>query len=256
LLTNTDFTGKFLLHLQRVDSTNNYAKDYMAKTNPKDGSVILADEQYAGRGQAGAAWEAEPLQNLTFSIIYHTDFLPAASQFYLNMAISLGLCRAVEDSLHSAEPASREVCIKWPNDIYVKNNKIAGILIENIIQGTHLSKSIIGIGLNVNQASFPGSMPATSLKLETGTSHERLEILKRVLEHVERHFRMLKTGGNTENLQKNYLGHLYRFGEWHTYADSRGQFRGCIRGVNNYGKLQVETESGIREFGMKEIEYR
>jgi BirA family biotin operon repressor/biotin-[acetyl-CoA-carboxylase] ligase len=227
----------------------------MAKTNPKDGSVILADEQYAGRGQAGSSWEAEPLHNLTFSIIYQTDFLPAASQFYLNMAVSLGLCKAVEACLLPVEPGSRKVCIKWPNDIYVKNLKIAGILIENTIQGMQLSQSVIGIGFNVNQEHFPENIHATSLKLKTGAGSDRLEVLKRVLENIEYHYLQLKAG-NWEVLKKEYLTKLYRSREWHFFTDQHGEFRGRIVDVNDHGKLLVETESGIREFGMKEIEYR
>ena len=222
----------------------------MAKTNPKDGAVILADEQYAGRGQSGNVWEAEPLKNLTFSIIYHTGFLGASEQFYLNMAVSLGLQGSVEGCLEHT-PETR---IKWPNDIYVKDRKIAGILIENIIQGTHLSKSIIGIGLNVNQEFFPDPIRATSLLLENKAAANKTEVLKNILERIEYYFLELRNG-NLEELKKTYLEKLYRMQEWHSYSDKNGTFQGKIRGISPYGNLQIETGKGIREYGMKEIQY-
>ena len=134
-VNNTFFTGKFLLHLPSVDSTNNYAKNYIAKSSPIDGTVILADEQFAGRGQSGNIWLSEAGKNLTFSIIYQTSFLLATEQFYLNMAISLGISAALASILLPDSDLS--VKIKWPNDIYVQNKKIAGILIENTISGIH-----------------------------------------------------------------------------------------------------------------------
>jgi BirA family biotin operon repressor/biotin-[acetyl-CoA-carboxylase] ligase len=233
-----------------VDSTNNYAKEYMAKTSPKDGSVILADEQYAGRGQSGNAWDAEPMKNLTFSIIYHTGFLSASEQFYLNMAVSLGLQESVEACLVH----KHDTLIKWPNDIYVKNLKIAGVLIENIIQGAHLSKSVIGIGLNVNQEFFPASILATSLLLENDGTMDRIVVLKKILERIEYYFLELRNG-YTERLKKAYLGKLYRIHEWHSYSDKNGIFRGKITGISQYGNLLVETDNGIREYGMKEIQF-
>lgn len=252
MLTNTDFTGKFLVHLRAVDSTNDHAKAYLSKTTPKDGSVILADEQYAGRGQAGADWMAEPGKNLTFSIIYFTDFLPAAAQFGLSMAVALGLSEAVAACLNAEIAAA--VRIKWPNDIYVKDEKLAGILIENVIQGERLSKSIIGIGLNVNQLSFPDGLHAASLARLCGHELDKLAVLRRVLEQVEKRYLQLKREG-AEAIRADYLARLYRFGEWYTYSDAQGKFTGRITGVNVYGHLLVETETGTREFGMKEIAY-
>ncbi|HPH88516.1 MAG TPA: biotin--[acetyl-CoA-carboxylase] ligase, partial [Chitinophagales bacterium] len=150
------------MHLPSVDSTNTYAKSLIAKSSPIDGTVILADEQFAGRGQSGNVWQSEAGKNLTFSIIYQTSFLLATEQFYLNMAVSLGIWSMVNSKLsieknkeltiHDSRFTTK---IKWPNDIYVNNQKIAGILIENTISGMHLKHSVIGVGLNVNQEQFP-----------------------------------------------------------------------------------------------------
>jgi BirA family biotin operon repressor/biotin-[acetyl-CoA-carboxylase] ligase len=180
-VNNTFFTGKFLIHLPSIDSTNNYAKEYIAKSSPIDGTVILADEQYAGRGQTGNVWLSEPNKNLTFSLIYHTSFLLATEQFYLNMAVSLGIWSTVSNQLSTVK-------IKWPNDIYVNHQKIAGILIENTISGMYLKYSVIGIGLNVNQDTFPTDVPATSLKCLTGQELDRQSVLNKLLNAVEGYF--------------------------------------------------------------------
>ena len=147
-MNNSFFTGKFLIHLPSVGSTNDYAKSYMAITSPIDGTVILADEQLAGRGQSGNSWISQSNENLTFSLIYHTSFLNATEQFYLNMAVCLGIWSMVN------RHEEKDITIKWPNDIYVKDKKIAGILIENTISGMQLKYSVIGIGLNVNHQTI------------------------------------------------------------------------------------------------------
>lgn len=250
MVTNTEFTGKFLLHLDRVGSTNDYAKEYLSKTTPNNGAVILADEQFAGRGQAGSTWTAEPAKNLTFSIIYRSDFLPAAAQFGLSMAVALGLREAVADLLGEALP----IRIKWPNDIYAGDSKLAGILIENIIQGANLSKSVIGIGLNVNSADFPEAFRAASLLTVSGRTFDRMSVLDRVLQKIESRFLRLRSG-DVANLRADYLEKLYRFGEWHQFSDSQGSFCGRIHGVNDYGYLQVDTENGIREYAIKEVRF-
>lgn len=258
-VNNTFFTGKFLLHLPSVDSTNNYAKNYIAKSSPIDGTVILADNQFAGRGQSGNSWLSESGKNLTFSVIYQTSFLLATEQFYLNMAISLGIKYAVlsmqyaDDCLLPAKllPTCK---IKWPNDIFVNDKKIAGILIENTISGMHLKHSIIGIGLNVNQEQFQDGMNATSLQNMTRLNQDRNTVLNQVLVSVEKYFLLLKER-KFERLKSEYTEHLYRYNMVSVYKKDGKPFSGKIIDVDTIGNLQMETENGRLQFGFKEISF-
>lgn len=248
-VNNTFFTGKFLVHLPSVDSTNNYAKQYLSNNSPIDGTVILADVQYAGRGQSGNSWVAEPNLNLTFSIIYHTGFLRASEQFYLNMAVSLGVWSMVDSQLKSSS-----VKVKWPNDIFVNNLKIAGILIENTISGMNLKHSIIGIGLNVNQTTFPPGLSATSLFLETNQLADINFILGEVLARIEKYYLLLKERRQAQ-IRAEYLKHLYRFLELSRFKTDESTFTGKIIDIDNNGKLIIETDKGLKSFGFKEVSF-
>lgn len=260
IINNTFFTGKFLIHLPSVDSTNTYAKEHLSKSTPIDGTVILADEQYAGRGQAGNIWQSTPDENLTFSIIYKTDFLQAAAQFGLNMAISLGIRTAVAEIIGQQGRQHMNVSIKWPNDIYIDDKKVAGILIENTISGMYLKHSIIGIGLNVNQQDFAELTRATSLRRELDKSMERISVLKEVLTAIERYFFLLKEG-KTALLKSAYISHLYRYNEMAAFEKDHLSLQGCIKDVSPTGLLimDVMQEDGSlqeMQFAFKEIAFR
>lgn len=252
-VNNTFFTGKFLLHLPSVDSTNNFAKSYIAKSSPIDGTVILADEQYAGRGQSGNTWLADPNKNLTFSLIYHTSFLNATEQFWLNIAISLGIATGIHSIIQQFNNPT--IKIKWPNDIYVKDKKIAGILIENTILGMHLKYSVIGIGLNINQDAFPETISGTSLKLILHKEFALDQVLDQVLVSIEKYFLWLKERRFNE-LKATYLQHLYRFNEVSKYKRyDQIIFEGCIKDVDVSGNLILETKEGLEKFGFKQISF-
>jgi BirA family biotin operon repressor/biotin-[acetyl-CoA-carboxylase] ligase len=255
-VNNTFFTGKFLLHLPSVDSTNNYAKQHLAKSSPIDGTVILADEQFAGRGQAGNVWQSEPNKNLTFSIIYQTSFLQATEQFYLSMAVSLGIKHAIHSIIQKFSNSITK--IKWPNDIYVGNKKIAGILIENTISGMHLKDSVIGIGLNVNQENFPEEINATSLKVLLKNEMKKTEILNEILVFVEKYFLLLKER-KFERIKKEYLENIFRYNETAFFKKEEQIFEGKITDVDVTGNLIIETQNGSgsseRKFGFKEISF-
>lgn len=260
IINNTFFTGKFLIHLPSVDSTNTYAKEHLSKSTPIDGTVILADEQYAGRGQAGNIWQSTPCENLTFSIIFKTDFLPAAAQFGLNMAISLGIRTAVAEIIGQQGRQHMNVSIKWPNDIYIDDKKVSGILIENTISGMYLKHSIIGIGLNVNQQDFAELTRATSLRRELDKSMEQISVLKEVLAAIERYFFLLKEG-KTTLLKSAYISHLYRYNEMAAFEKDHLSLQGCIKDVSPTGLLimDVMQEDGSlqeMQFAFKEIAFR
>ncbi|MCB0507905.1 MAG: biotin--[acetyl-CoA-carboxylase] ligase [Bacteroidetes bacterium] len=260
-VNNTLFTGKFLLHLPTVDSTNNYAKEWIAKNSPINGTVIIADEQVAGRGQKGNVWISEAGKNLTFSVIYKTDFLLATEQFWLNIAVSLGVWSAVEKQLNAhkeiengAHSLPTKTSIKWPNDIYVSNEKIAGILIENTIQGQYLKQSVIGIGCNVNQQHFPENLNATSLCLLLKNEIDKLSFFLMMLEEIERFYLLLKER-KLERLKKEYIDNLFRYNVTSNYKKDEILFEGKIIDVDANGYLVMETENGIQQFGFKEISF-
>jgi len=163
-LQNNTFSGLFvgqnLVTLTEVDSTNNFLKQTLANSTPlTEGTVIMAESQYAGRGQQQNKWHSEPGKNLTISILLKPAFLPVTQQFNLNLAISVGIINALIPVLGTG------VKIKWPNDVYFNDKKLGGVLIENIIQGQIIKNSIVGIGLNVNQTEFADWVPnPTSVK--------------------------------------------------------------------------------------------
>jgi BirA family biotin operon repressor/biotin-[acetyl-CoA-carboxylase] ligase len=253
-VNNSFFTGKFLLQLPSVDSTNAYAKDFLSKNSPIDGTVILADKQLAGRGQSGTTWLAEPGKNLTFSLIYHTSFLQAQEQFFLNMAVSLGLQSAAQYIIRENMKGDSLTKIKWPNDIYINEKKTAGILIENTISGMQLKYSVIGIGLNVNQRDFPKEMHATSLLNEAEKELDLNYVLNIVLSRIEKYFLILRER-KFETLKMKYLENLYRYKIQSTFNKAGMNFPGVITDIDQTGRLIVETENGQQAYGFKEISF-
>jgi BirA family biotin operon repressor/biotin-[acetyl-CoA-carboxylase] ligase len=187
--------------------------------------------------------------------------LLATEQFYLSMAISLGICSIVnrqcsignksEISTIDHQPLAK---IKWPNDIYVADKKIAGMLIENTIAGMHLRYSIVGIGLNVNQENFPSNTNATSIKNITGKNVGRNEILNTLLVAIEKYFLLLK-GRKFEQLKKEYLNNLYRYNTKSSYKKEDIVFEGKIIDVDETGYLFIETKNAIEKFGFKEVSF-
>ena len=241
--------GIIVRHYEKVSSTNSIASALVRKSSPPEGTVITASWQESGRGQPGRSWESEPGKNLLMSLILYPVMVSPASQFIISRAVSLAVCDVV--ARHTPE-----VKIKWPNDIYVNDDKIAGILIENSIMGMTLSESIAGIGLNVNQSRFYGSAPnPVSLSLLTGMEHDLAEITGQLFTALERRYAMV-TGGETSLLQREYHQRLYRAGLWHHYSDNEGVFEGMITGVMGDGMLEVQRGDGTsRLYAFREIKY-
>lgn len=245
---NTLFTGKFLIHLSETESTNTYMKHWLAKNKPADGAVILADHQTAGRGQGSNQWHSAPGQNLTFSVFYEVRFLAAVKQFYLSAAVALG----VRDTVANLLPG-RSVSIKWPNDIFVENKKIAGILIENTLLGAFLHQSVTGIGLNVHQTDFQGLEQATSLAVE-GFQGSADQVLDELLSRVEQRFLQLKTE-KYDQILTGYIGHLYQKDQPQRCIVNDSVHIGIIRSVLPDGRLCVEIDGTSRHFQHREITF-
>jgi BirA family biotin operon repressor/biotin-[acetyl-CoA-carboxylase] ligase len=243
----TLFLGKNVVFVPECPSTNDLAASLLPLPSTVEGTVVITNHQRAGRGQRGNTWHAEPGQNLTFSIILKPTFLPVKEQFYLTVITALGIYDFLKTKLDD------KIHIKWPNDILILEKKVCGILIENQVQKTALTSSIVGIGLNIGQENF--SLPsATSLKKITGKSYSLQDEFQWLLSFIEARYLLLRHGKHHE-LLRDYLQVLYRINETHFFKNNDQEFEGAIEGVDAIGKLQIRTTEGIRTFDLKEIQF-
>ena len=252
-----------IIHIDETDSTNRWIKNQQQQTHPlplpagrgeSEGSpkqgksertplVVVTDYQTAGRGQGTNSWESERGKNLTFSVMIHPTWVQADRQFLISMAISVALVETLKEL--------GDVSIKWPNDIYIGNQKICGILIENTLTGSHIKDCIIGIGLNVNQTVFVSDAPnPTSMALESGHEWEREEVLQSVLTN----FGKLLDNWNAEEIRASYRRQLYRREGVHRYRDAGGVFEARMVTVEDDGHLVLrDAEGRERRYAFKEV---
>lgn len=245
---NTLFTGKFLIHLNEIDSTNSFLKLWLSKNKPIDGAVIMADSQSSGRGQIGTSWQSEPFQNITMSLLYLPKFLPVQKQFDLSICIAYSLYETLKEFL-----PEKLIEVKWPNDILIDTKKVCGILIENSIQGSTLQYSIIGIGLNVLQESFVDLPNASSLKLN-GYQGNLEEVFNRLCEIIEKNYLLIKAG-QSKILWKKYHEVLFGKDKLILMSDNERNFYGKVIGVLENGAIQVEDAGQLRTFYHKELRF-
>ncbi|RKD91393.1 biotin--[acetyl-CoA-carboxylase] ligase [Mangrovibacterium diazotrophicum] len=241
--------GQSIIILEQTPSTNNYATDQVRENEVKEGTVFLAVAQTAGRGHLANKWESAAGKNLTFSIYIRPNFLPIEKSYMLSKVVCLGLERYLSRFVD-------QVRIKWPNDVYVGDRKICGILIENGIMRGEILQSIIGIGLNINQEKFVSDAPnPVSLFQLTGETRDLEEQLKELLSHIDLFYQKLAKG-EYEEVSDLFVSKLYRLNEWHWFKDDQGKYFGKIIGVNEIGQLLVEDESkNVRAYHFKEVSY-
>lgn len=240
-----------MMEFPSLGSTNKFAMDYLSEANPMEGTVVSTPKQTAGRGQRGNYWESEPDKNISLSIILYPKFLAATMQFELSKIVAL----AVRDLIQSH--CNKQVKVKWPNDIYIENRKIAGILIQNSLSGNTIKNAVIGIGININQETFLSDAPnPTSLKIETGEEFNPNELIKELCKYVEMWYLKLKSN-QKQFINENYLNALYRLNELREYqiVETGETFKGKIIGIANSGQLKVKTEVGILSFNIKAIKF-
>lgn len=251
-LDNSLLIGMNHIRLTRVSSTNSYAVDMISKSKPIEGTVISASYQYEGRGQIGRFWESEDKMNITCSTILQPSFLEAHDQFHLNIAVSLAVLDFVEHFL-----PDKDVKIKWPNDIYVGNKKIAGTLVQNSLKGKTINSAVIGTGININQTHFSQNIPnPTSFAIESGDTHVLDKVFPWLFRFLTKRYLQLKAGHNVA-LRKEYLNSLYRKDIWATYKLANGEFiKGRIKEVDKFGHLMIEDDNGmILQFNFREIKF-
>ena len=255
-----------VIHIDETHSTNGWLRGFATdehgctRRNDRDDNrkefrknpclsdaniVVVAEYQTAGRGCGSNTWESERGKNLTFSVLLHPTEIPADCQFRISEAVSVALCETLEQFF-------RPVTIKWPNDIYVGDRKICGILIENQLRGRLISDSIVGIGLNVNQMEFRSDAPnPVSIAQLTGHEENREVLLQAFLQRLSVTMEM-----EPEALMEAYRSRLYRREGFYKFSDSRGEFEAKVMNVLDDGRLVLlDTEGTARMYAFKEVRF-
>jgi BirA family transcriptional regulator, biotin operon repressor / biotin---[acetyl-CoA-carboxylase] ligase len=252
--------GKPFLELQSVDSTNKYAMGLIhnphlteGQDEPQHGMVIFTYEQTAGKGQRGKSWASEKGVNMALSILLNPYPLRISDQFKLSVCVA--------NSAHQffSTYADDETKIKWPNDIYWRDRKAGGILIESIIGSSESANgnwkwAIVGIGININQTSFPRDLPnPVSLKQITGKNFDPVELAKELCSILDKNYSLL-IKGKFESLFNYYQEHFYKKNEKVKLKKDNRIFETYIKGVSETGKLI--TQHSIEErFKFGEVEW-
>ncbi|WP_280744634.1 MULTISPECIES: biotin--[acetyl-CoA-carboxylase] ligase [unclassified Parabacteroides] len=239
-----------IIRLDETVSTNKYLRECLREERLPEGSVVLSEFQSGGRGQAGNHWESSPGKNLLFSVVLYPDCIPANRQFLISQIASL----AVKETL---DTYTDSITIKWPNDIYWKDRKICGMLIENDLTGRHIYCSIIGIGINLNQESFESNAPnPISLFQITGETYDKEKMLKKFLQSFYNYY-LLLLQEKEESTREAYRKALYRGNGYHSFSDDNGSFEACIDDIALTGHLHLRLKDGkIRTYAFKEVSYK
>ena len=238
-----------IIRIDETDSTNRWMKELIQLHPSKETQhemVVVCDYQTAGRGCGSNSWEAEPGKNLLMSVLMHPKKVSARTQFIITQIVSVALCRTIETVIGS----EHRVTIKWPNDIYVGDKKICGVLIENSIAGRRIKDCIIGIGLNVNQTEFRSDAPnPVSIAQLTGKETDREEVLNTFLEELSKQC-------ENRNIHHDYLRKMYRRNGMYPFETEGSRFMARVAGVNDDGRLMLEDENGIAHlFRFKEVTF-
>jgi BirA family transcriptional regulator, biotin operon repressor / biotin---[acetyl-CoA-carboxylase] ligase len=229
--------GRKIIRLEETDSTNLYAERLLETGDAADGTIITAKFQTAGKGQGDNTWESERGKNLLATVILKPFFLRAGEQFLLNKVVTLAVC----DMLRSA---GIDPSVKWPNDIYAESKKIAGLLISHRVSGSSLEFTMAGIGINLNQEHFPGTLPdAVSLKIQTGVEQDPDKMLEMLAVRLDFRYDMLRQG-SIRQIGSDYLLQLRGFEKWMKYTADESAFEGKILGVDEFGRLILELRDG------------
>ena len=237
------------IHLEQIDSTNAYLQRQQSEHDIRNW-VVSTDEQTAGKGMGSNGWESEVGKNLTFSLALDMGFLPAERQFLLSEAVPLGIIEVLDTLL-----PSEKLSIKWPNDIYFENRKLAGILINSTIKANMMDVSIIGIGLNVNQMKFQDwPTHPISLKMVTGKEYDLKPLLEQIAERILIKVQQLQS--TPTSIEKDYLKRLFRYRTWADYEVEGKVLRLFMTGIDSFGRLQLlDTENKPYCFDIKEIRF-
>ena len=236
-------------HFDQIDSTNAFLQRQQSECDIRNW-VVSADEQTAGKGMGNNGWESEAGKNLTFSLALDMGFLPAERQFLLSEAVPLGIIEVLDELI----PAER-LSIKWPNDIFYENQKLAGILINSTIKANMMDVSIIGIGLNINQMQFQDwPTHPISMKIITGRDLDLQPLLEQITERILIKVQQLQS--NPTTIEQEYLKRLFRYHTWAAYEVGGKVLRFFMTGIDPFGRLMLVDEADNSYcFDIKEIKF-
>lgn len=232
----TKLIGRRVMVYQRLGSTNDKAKR-LAEVGEPEGTLVIADEQTAGRGRLQRLWWAPPGTALLMSLIFRPDLAPHQAQ-RLTMLCSLAICEAITGTTGLA-PA-----VKWPNDVLLRGRKVCGILTELGLKGPRLAYAVVGMGININvDFSEVGELAhtATSLAQELGHEVSRLELLRAILVGIDKRYARLRAG---ENPHAEWAARLATLGQRVVVTTPSEQLRGIAVGVDDDGALFLRDENG------------
>jgi BirA family biotin operon repressor/biotin-[acetyl-CoA-carboxylase] ligase len=232
----TLFIGRNIIFLPQVNSTNSYAIEMLKNVNLAEGTLVHTAEQTAGRGQRGSVWKTEKTSNLTASLVLKPGFLDLKNQHYLYQISALACYDALAELLDSSQ---FDIKIKWPNDILVNKQKIAGILIENTVSNSQLIWSVIGVGFNVNQTIFDEQYNATSLKVLLEKDILVDSVLELFCKRFEKYYLQLKNN-KFDQIKADYLNHFFRINSWMDF-EIDGEIKTMyVQGISDDGLLWLK----------------
>ncbi|MCM1451836.1 MAG: biotin--[acetyl-CoA-carboxylase] ligase [Clostridium sp.] len=239
-----------IVYVEEAGSTNNMLATVASRF--EHGTALAAHVQTAGKGQRGNHWESEPRKNLTFSILLYPRGIVAARQFEISQAVSISVVKVLRSLLNTDD-----VCIKWPNDIYYRDKKLGGILIENSLAGVRIDRSIVGIGINVNQTEFRSGAPnPVSMAQIAGHEFDRDMVIEYLVTQIVNDFDAYEDNPDSAALSARYRFLLWRSEGFWPYRDniSGDTFNARIAAVAPGGQLTLSTVTGsFRTFNFKEV---
>jgi len=240
----------FLSVIDELPSTQQYLSNLAQEHHLPEWTICRVLHQSKGKGMGDNSWESEKHKNLLFSLLLHPEFLQPHEAFCLSKIVALGIRSTLQKFV------SEPVHIKWPNDIYIDNKKVCGMLVENTFTDTHMKTSLIGIGININQSVFSRGLPnPASLVHFTNKELCLQQVLREAIAQIKYYYQKAMLEG-AESINNNYLTRLYQLNEWHAYQNDTETFRGRITGVDAYGFLQIEDQQGkIRSYDVKQVSY-
>ena len=238
-----------IIQHNEIDSTNNYLKQLVRQQPLAEGTIVTTEFQTQGRGQQINSWYSTKGKNLLFSMLLYPKKMLANEVFFLSCITSLAIKKTLS-------PFVDNISIKWPNDIYWNEKKIAGILIENSLRDGFVHHSVIGIGLNVNEQSFPSHLPnPVSLRQITNVVHDKEQLFETFLHKFHTLYQQLEQGNSSE-IKKEYMQNLYRSDNYYCFEDSNGKIKAKIIDVLPSGHLVLKTTSGeVRKYAFKEVRF-
>ncbi len=251
-------SGDHCIYVSSVDSTNQYVKRIISNYKIKSGTVVYTFDQYEGLGQYGTQWYSQNGKSLAFSMYYEPLSLSPEHVFTLNMLVSNGLAAGLQSLL-----PGHNVKIKWPNDIVVEDDKLAGVLIQNALKKQVVLHSVIGIGVNVNQTHFEASYSRkpTSMALLTSLENDPGKVLHTLLQSLNHHLPasmpLQKPKVLFEKTREVYLDRLYGYDKWQTFQRSDSTiFQGKVINVEPDGRICITDQEGnLQKYDLKEISW-